>query len=93
MILIHLDEATRDEPGLKRRREVAEILTELLGCARAGTSRQLPAELAERGVALSARQGRRYLGMLKARWRRTPNSLRHKQVPRRSPASRGCRTT
>jgi transposase len=72
---------TGPPPDLRRRREVTEILTELLEQERTWTSRQLAAALAERGIALSARQVRRYLGTLKAGWRRTTNSLRHKQDP------------
>jgi transposase len=72
---------TGPPPDLQRRREVTEILTELLEQERTWTSRQLAAALAERGIALSARQVRRYLGTLKAGWRRTTNSLRHKQDP------------
>jgi transposase len=72
---------TGPPPDLKRRQQVTEILTELLGQERTWTSRQLAAALAERGIALSARQVRRYLGMLQATWRRTSNSLRHKQDP------------
>jgi transposase len=72
---------TGPPPDLRRRQEVTEILTQLLGQERTWTSRQLAAALAERGIALSPRQVRRYLGMLKAAWRRTTNSLRHKQDP------------
>jgi transposase len=72
---------TGPPPDLKRRQEVTGVLTELLEQGRTWTSRQLAAALAERGIALSPRQVRRYLGMLKAGWRRTTNSLRHKQDP------------
>jgi transposase len=72
---------TGPPPDLKRRQQVTEILTELLAQERTWTSRQLAAALAERGILLSARQVRRYLRMLKASWRRTSNSLRHKQDP------------
>ena len=72
---------TGPPPDLKRRQEVTGVLTELLEQERTWTSRQLAAALAERGIALSPRQVRRYLGMLKAGWRRTANSLRHKQDP------------
>jgi len=60
---------------------VTGILTELLEKQRTWTSRQLAAALAERGIALGARQVRRYLGMLNAGWQRTAHSLRHKQDP------------
>jgi putative transposase len=72
---------TGPPPDTQRRREVTEVLTELLERERTWTSRQLAAALAERGIALSARQVRRYLGMLRAGWRRTTDSLRHKQGP------------
>ena len=74
---------TGPPPDTRRRQQVTEALTELLDQERTWTSRQLAAALAERGIALSARQVRRYLGMLKAGWRRTTNSLRHKQDPER----------
>ena len=72
---------TGPPPDFTRRQQVTEVLTELLGQPRTWTSRQLAAALADRDIALSARQVRRYLGMLKATWRRTSNSLRHKQDP------------
>jgi transposase len=72
---------TGPPPDVPRRRQVTAALTELLGQERTWTSPQLAAVLAERGIALSPRQVRRYLGMLQARWRRTTNSLRHKQDP------------
>jgi putative transposase len=72
---------TGPPPDLQRRQEVTGVLTALLEQERTWTSRQLAAALAERGIALSARQVRRYLGMLNAGWRRTTNSLRHKQDP------------
>ena len=72
---------TGPPPDLRRRREVTEILSGLLEQERTWTSRQLAVALAERGIALSARQVRRYLGMLQATWRRTTDSLRHKQDP------------
>jgi len=74
---------TGPPPDTRRRQQVTEALTELLDQERTWTSRQLAAALAERGIALSARQVRRYLGMLKAGWLRATNSLRHKQDPER----------
>jgi hypothetical protein len=56
-------------------------LAGLLEQERTWTSRQLAAALAERGIALSARQVRRYLALLEAGWRRPAHSLRHKQDP------------
>jgi transposase len=72
---------TGPPPDLQRRQEVTAALTELLEQERTWTSRQLATALAERGIALSPRQVRRYLGMLQAGWRRTTNTLRHKQDP------------
>jgi transposase len=72
---------TGPPPDADRRREVTEPLTELLGQDRTWTSRQLAAALTERGVGLSPRQIRRYLGSLRAGWRRTTDSTRHKQDP------------
>ena len=73
----------RTEPrlDLRQRQQVTQTLAALLGQERTWTSRHLATALAERGIALSARQVRRYLGMLRAGWRRTTNSLRHKQDP------------
>jgi putative transposase len=72
---------TGPPPDLQRRRQVSEMLTDLLGQDRTWTSRQLAEALGERGIDLSPRQVRRYLKMIKAGWRRTTNSLRHKQDP------------
>jgi transposase len=72
---------TGPPPDLERRPQVMQVLTDLLGQDRTWTSRQLASALGEREIALSARQVRRYLGMLGAGWRRTTHSLRHKQDP------------
>ena len=72
---------TGPPPDLPRRRQVTEMLMDLLRQDRTWTSRQLATALAERGIALSSRQVRRYLGMFKSPWGRTTNSLRHKQDP------------
>src|SRR5262249_7170804 len=68
-------------PDLGRRDEVARALTELLGEGRTWTSRQLSQALAGRGIAIGPRQTRRYLKRLKAGYRRTSNTLKHKQDP------------
>ena len=70
---------TGPPPDLQRRQQVTQELTDLLGQDRTWTSRQLATALSEQDIALSARQVRRYLEMLGAGWRRTTNSLRHKQ--------------
>jgi putative transposase len=72
---------TGPPPDHPRRQQVSQVLSDLLAQDRTWTSRQLSTALSERGIALSARQVRRYLGMLGAGWRRTTNSLRHKQDP------------
>ncbi len=68
-------------PDLQRRQQVTQVLTALLAQERTLTSRQLATALAERDIRLSARQVRRYLEMMGVGWRRTTNSLRHKQDP------------
>jgi putative transposase len=68
-------------PDIGRRGEVARALTELLGEGRTWTSRQLAAAPAGRGIALGPRQVRRHLKRLKAGYRRTTNTLKHKQDP------------
>jgi putative transposase len=68
-------------PDLTRRREVTRALTELVGEDRTWTSRQLSEALAGRGLALGPRQTRRYLRLLKAGYRRTASTLKHKQDP------------
>src|SRR5512142_1636338 len=68
-------------PDLGRRHEVARALTELLGEGHTWTSRQLSEALAGRGLALGPRQTRRHLKRLRAGYRRTTNTLKHKQDP------------
>jgi transposase len=74
---------TGPPPNLGRRSHVEGLLRALLGEPRTWTSRQLAAALGDRGVALSARQVRRYLAGIGAGWRRTADTLRHKQDPAR----------
>jgi putative transposase len=76
-----LPRRTGPPPDVQRRQQVTQALTELLAQQRTWTSRQLATALTERGIELSARQVRRYLEMMGAGWRRTANSLRHKQDP------------
>ena len=66
---------------MARRNRVAEELTRLLAEERTWTSRQLGHALAERGIALGARQVRRHLKRIKAGYRRTASTLKHKQDP------------
>ena len=68
-------------PDVARREQVEAALTALLDRDRTWTAAQLAAALAdEYGIALSARQTRKYLGRVAA-WRRTARTLRHKQDP------------
>lgn len=68
-------------PDADRRRLVADELRRLLAEDRTWTSRQLSAALAARGIALGPRQVRRHLEWLKAGYRRTASTLKHKQDP------------
>src|SRR5215216_2178233 len=66
-----------------RRRQVTTALDRLLGRERTWTAAQLAEALRSEGIALSARQTRKYLKLLGARWRRTVSTLKHKQDPAR----------
>jgi putative transposase len=68
-------------PDLGRRDQVGRALAELLGEGRTWTSRQLSEALGHRGIAIGPRQTRRYLKRIKAGYRRTTNTLKHKQDP------------
>ena len=68
-------------PDGDRRTQVTDELKRLLAEDRTWTSRQLARALAGRGIALGARQVRRYLKRLGARYRRTAQTLKHKQDP------------
>jgi putative transposase len=68
-------------PDQARRDRVSGLLTELLGQERTWTSAQLAEALQPHGVALRGRQVRRYLKLLKAGYRRTASTLKHKQDP------------
>lgn len=67
------------EPDHAHRAEVTGRLRGLLGQERTWTSRQLAEALAAQGLALSARQTLRYLHGLKAGYRRTAQTVGHKQ--------------
>jgi transposase len=69
------------DPDHARRAEVAGRLRDLLGQERTWTSPQLAAALREQGLALSARQALRYLRLLDAGYRRTAQTVGHKQDP------------
>jgi len=66
------------EPDLERRGQVESALGELLAESRTWTAAQLSGALRDRGIYLSARQTRRYLGRV-ATWRRVKRSVEHKQ--------------
>src|SRR5512135_2847858 len=66
-------------PDLEHRDRVTAALRELLSQRRTWASGQLSRALAERGIDLGARQVRRYLKRMGARYRRTGQTFRHKQ--------------
>jgi putative transposase len=68
-------------PDTDRCTAVTRALTELVGEDRTWTSRQLSEALAGRGIAIGPRRARRYLKWLKAGYRRTAGTLKHKQDP------------
>lgn len=82
-----VDGLRRQRPGpakdLERRERVTAALDRLLGQDRTWTAAQLAEALAADGIRLSARQVRKYLGWMDARWRRTVTTLAHKQDPAR----------
>ncbi len=82
-----IDGLRRKRPGppkdVARRERVTAALDRLLGQERTWTAAQVAAALGEEGIALSARQTRKYLRGMGARWRRTVPTLAHKQDPAR----------
>lgn len=68
------------EPDHDRRAMVAAKLTELLGQERTWTSQQL-AECLGPDIRIGRRQTRRYLTLMKAGYRRTAQTVGHKQDP------------
>lgn len=68
-------------PDAERLERITAALRELLGRWRTWTSGQLSRALAGHGISLGARQVRRYLKRMGARYRRTGQTLRHKQDP------------
>jgi putative transposase len=69
------------DPDHARRAQVTGRLTELLGQDRTWTSRQLAEALRPDGIAVGHRQVRRYLAFLRAGYRRTAQTVSHKQDP------------
>src|SRR5512147_747075 len=75
-------------PDAERRGRVADALRTLLGEDRTRTSGQLSRAPAERGIALGPRQVRRHLKRMGARYRRTAQTLKHKQDPAKAERAR-----
>jgi len=69
------------DPDHARRQRVVALLRDLLGQDRTWTSAQLADALRPHGVALGGRQVRRYLALLKAGYRRTAQTVGHRQDP------------
>jgi putative transposase len=72
---------TGPAPDADRRGRVQTALRYLLAQSRTWSSAQLAEALRPRGIALSGRQVRRYLKELRAGYRRTATTVRHKQDP------------
>jgi transposase len=69
------------EPDHARRAEVTGKLSVLLGQDRTWTSKQLAEALRSDGVAIGHRQTRRYLALVGAGYRRTAQTVGHRQDP------------
>jgi len=76
-------DAPGPDPDHALRAKVTGRLAELLGQDRTWTSRQLAEALRPAGVAIGHRQTRRYLALLKAGYRRTAQTVGHKQDPQK----------
>jgi transposase len=72
---------TGPAPDSGRRDRVTEELRRCLAEDRTWTGRQLGEALAARGIDLGPRQVRRYLKRMRARYRRTASTLKHRQDP------------
>jgi transposase len=68
-------------PDTSRRERITGLLRELVGQDRTWTAAPLAEALDGHGVTIGARQVRRYLKRLKAGYRRTASTVRHKQDP------------
>jgi transposase len=68
-------------PDAARRDRITGLLRELVGQDRTWTAAQLAEALCDHDVALGQRQVRRYLKHLRAGYRRTASTVRHKQDP------------
>jgi putative transposase len=76
-------------PDQARRDRVTGLLADLLGQERTWSAAQLAEALRPHGVALGARQVRRYLKLLRAGYRRTASTLKHKQDAAKVGRARG----
>jgi transposase len=77
------------EPDHARRAAVTGRLTGLLGQERTWTAPQLSEALCDSGIAIGPRQVRRYLKGLRAGYRRTASTVKHKQDPAKAERARG----
>jgi putative transposase len=75
-------------PDTARRDRVTALLRELVGQDRTWTAAQLSEALQARGVTLGTRQIRRYLKLLRAGYRRTASTVKHKQDPAKAARAR-----
>ena len=73
-------DAPGPDPDYDRRAAVTGKLSELLGQERTWTARQLADALGP-GIGIGHRQTRRYLALVKAGYRRTAQTVGHKQDP------------
>jgi transposase len=76
-------------PDRDRRQQVTDLLRTLLAQERTWTARQLSEALVPHGLHLGPRQLRRYLGYLRAGYRRTASTLKHKQNPAKAAHAAG----
>jgi transposase len=84
-----LPRKTGPAPDRDRRDLVTGLLADLLAQERTWTAGQLSDALVTHGVLLGARQVRRYLRALRAGYRRTASTLKHKQDPARFARAQG----
>ena len=75
-------DAPGPDPDHARRAAVTGTLSELLGQDRTWTARQLADALGP-DIGIGHRQTRRYLGLLRAGYRRTAQTVGHKQDPKK----------
>ena len=75
-------DAPGPDPDHDRRATVTGKLSELLGLDRTWTARQLADALGP-GIGIGHRQTRRYLALLRAGYRRTAQTVGHKQDPKK----------